>query len=111
MADPQGHEPKEPQRLDRQQLRRAIRHATGSTDVMIDVVAAWARIVGPHLAAHTRPTRCVGATLVVDADSTAAAAGLRLRHTTITNHCYAAFDLIIDRIQVRVVANTVLGDQ
>ncbi len=84
------------------ELRRVIRYVSGESSAIVDLVGNWPTVVGEQLAAHTRVRRISGDTLLVVADSTAAAAALRLREATVRNACRDSFSLVITHVHVRV---------
>jgi predicted nucleic acid-binding Zn ribbon protein len=80
--------------LDQQGWRLAA--ATGS------VFARWAQIVGPDLAAHTRPEGLAGGELTVTADSTAWATQVRLLAAQLVRRLNAELgDGTVTRVKVR----------
>jgi predicted nucleic acid-binding Zn ribbon protein len=66
------------------------------------VIARWAEIVGPELAAHAKPEGFVDGELVVNADSTAWATQLRLLAGTLVKRLNAELgDGSVKRVKVR----------
>ncbi|HTW00097.1 MAG TPA: DciA family protein [Streptosporangiaceae bacterium] len=66
------------------------------------VFARWAEIVGPELAAHTRPDSLSGRELTVTADSTAWATQVRLLAAQLVRRLNAELgDGSVDRVKVR----------
>ena len=99
------------QHLTQHDIRRVVRHATGAPDGMVDLAMGWPDVVGSELGSKTLPVRCIGHTLVVEAVSTAAAAGLRLINNRVVDACRTTFDLMIDRVQVRVMVKEPSGER
>ncbi|HEY5984962.1 MAG TPA: DUF721 domain-containing protein [Streptosporangiaceae bacterium] len=82
-ADRRPRRPRRPRREDPQPLRGAIEglltdQGWGQAVAVGSVFGRWEQIVGPDVAAHTRPERFSDGELVVIADSTAWATQVRL---------------------------------
>jgi hypothetical protein len=76
----------------------------GSGEVLSGLFARWDEIVGPAMAAHVRPVKTQGSTLVVSADHPAWAVQARHLGTTILERVREVVgpDGSPDRIDVRV---------
>jgi hypothetical protein len=76
----------------------------GRGDVLAALFARWEEIVGPAMAAHVRPVKTVGPTLVVSADHPAWAVQVRHLAATVLERVRDVVgpDGAPDRIDVRV---------
>jgi predicted nucleic acid-binding Zn ribbon protein len=76
--------------------------APASTATMETVFTKWESLVGPELAAHTRPVRLDGATLVVAVDHAAWGTRARMDAARILEGIRAADGTPIERLEVVV---------
>jgi predicted nucleic acid-binding Zn ribbon protein len=99
--------PKRTRRDDPQPLSTAIGgllsdHGWGERAAVGSVFGNWAEIVGPDLAAHTRPDGFAGGELTIAADSTAWATQVRLLASTLVRRLNAELgDGTVRRVKVR----------
>jgi predicted nucleic acid-binding Zn ribbon protein len=107
LPSPSGRPGRRPRRDDPEPLTAAIdglvdsrgwREATTAGSVF----GRWAQIVGPELAAHTRPDSLSGRELIVTADSTAWATQVRLLAAQLVRRLNAELgDGSVERVKVR----------
>jgi len=84
-------------------LGRLVRHLGWAEEVRsVGLLARWAEIVGPAIAAHTRPLALEGTTLVVAVDDPAWASQLRWLEEDLLAQLAEAGGGQIDRLVLRV---------
>jgi len=104
---PGGRRPRRPRREDPQPLNTAIAGLLSDQGWQAAAAAGsvfgrWPQIVGPDLAAHTRPDRLDGGELVVIADSTAWATQVRLLAGTLIRRVNSELGTgTVTRVKVR----------
>jgi predicted nucleic acid-binding Zn ribbon protein len=93
---------RDPQRLD-QLISRLVADHGWATDVAVHgVFARWDSVVGTDVAQHCRPEQFVDGRLVVRADSTAWATGMRLLAPTVLERLHEELgDDTVEKIEVR----------
>ncbi len=102
-----GRRPRRPRREDPQPLNTAIAGLLSdqgwqAAAAVGSVFGRWPQIVGPDLAAHTRPDRLDGGELVVIADSTAWATQVRLLAGTLIRRVNSELGTgTVTRVKVR----------
>lgn len=69
----------------------------------------WDDIVGPAVAAHVRPVRLDGGTLVVEVDDPSWATQVTFLADTLTARLAEVADVAVDRLEVRVSRGRVAG--
>ncbi|MGH9281343.1 MAG: DUF721 domain-containing protein [Acidimicrobiales bacterium] len=98
-------EPDPPTRLTADLDKVARRLGTPGAAAMGAVFARWSEVVGPDIAAHSRPLRLTRGTLVVGVGEPARATELRYRATEILERAAAlAGGPVAERLEVRVRA-------
>lgn len=69
----------------------------------------WEEVVGPAVAAHVRPVRLDGSTLVVEVDDPSWATQVTFLADTVRARLAEAADVVVDRLEVRVARGRVPG--
>jgi predicted nucleic acid-binding Zn ribbon protein len=62
----------------------------------------WEEVVGAQVAAHVRPRKLDGTTLVVEVDDAAWATQIRFLSSTVRERLATVVDVQVDRVEVRV---------
>ena len=100
-----GSSPRPPQRIDGALDRLARQLGTPGAAALQAVFGRWAEIVGDDTAAHSRPLRLAGGTLVVGVGDPARATELRYRGVEILERVAEVVGgPVADRLEVRVRA-------
>lgn len=80
---------------------RSLRAGAGRREVG-GVFGRWEEVAGPAVAAHVRPVRLEGATLVVEVDEPAWATQMRFLTAELRQRLVTTVGVTIDDVEVRV---------